>query len=146
MVGNWRGRDTDYAPAPFWKDAQHEHGRVFFSNQYAGRSDLFEGLSIWTVPQNPEDKDYRHIQGTFPVIFFELAKIKAADSKGHEICDVQHYFRGVSKNRFLCEGDFLSEAEKRYFNSIEPGMEMEIAVDAIYTLSNFYADIMTSVS
>ena len=30
MVGNWRGRDTDYAPAPFWKDAQHEHGRVFF--------------------------------------------------------------------------------------------------------------------
>jgi len=124
-------------PRRFGKTLNMSMVECFFSNQYAGRSDLFEGLSIWTVPQNPEDKDYRHIQGTFPVIFLSFAKIKAADSKGMKYAMSSIIFEAYQKNRFLCEGDFLSEAEKRYFNSIEPGMEMEIAVDAIYTLSNF---------
>ena len=124
-------------PRRFGKTLNMSMVECFFSNQYAGRSDLFEGLSIWTVPQNPEDKDYRLIQGTFPVIFLSFAKIKAADSKGMKYAMSSIIFEAYQKNRFLCEGDFLSEAEKRYFNSIEPGMEMEIAVDAIYTLSNF---------
>lgn len=124
-------------PRRFGKTLNMSMVECFFSNQYAGRSDLFEGLSIWTVPQNPEDKDYRHIQGTFPVIFLSFAKIKAADSKGMKYAMSSIIFEAYQKNRFLCEGDFLSEGEKRYFNSIEPGMEMEIAVDAIYTLSNF---------
>lgn len=124
-------------PRRFGKTLNMSMVECFFSNQYAGRSDLFEGLSIWTVPQNPEDKDYRHIQGTFPVIFLSFAKIKAADSKGMKYAMSSIIFEAYQKNRFLCEGDFLSEAEKRYFNSIEPGMETQIAVDAIYTLSNF---------
>ncbi|MBR1628353.1 MAG: AAA family ATPase [Lachnospiraceae bacterium] len=43
----------------------------FFSNKYEGRGDLFEGLSIW------EEETYRHLQGTFPVIFITFAGVKA---------------------------------------------------------------------
>ena len=43
----------------------------FFSNGYADRGDLFEGLSVW------EDERYRQIQGTYPVIFLSFADVKA---------------------------------------------------------------------
>lgn len=39
----------------------------FFSLDYAGRSDLFEGLSIW------EKEEYRNLQGTYPVISLSFA-------------------------------------------------------------------------
>lgn len=38
--------------------------------EYAGRSDLFEGLSIW------EHEKYRRMQGTWPVIFLSFANVK----------------------------------------------------------------------
>lgn len=42
----------------------------FFSVEYSGRSDLFEDLKIW------EDKKYRNIQGTYPVISLSFANVK----------------------------------------------------------------------
>lgn len=47
----------------------------FFSVKYAGRGDLFEGLSIW------EEAAYRNLQGTFPVIFLSFAGIEAVCEK-----------------------------------------------------------------
>lgn len=37
---------------------------------YAGRSDLFEGLSVW------QEEKYRKLQGTYPVIALSFAKVK----------------------------------------------------------------------
>lgn len=45
--------------------------KCFFSNQYADRGALFEGLSIWN------DEKYRNLQGKYPVIFLTFADIKA---------------------------------------------------------------------
>ena len=45
----------------------------FFSNQYAHRADLFEGLSIW------KEERFRELQGTWPVIFLSLAKVLDRD-------------------------------------------------------------------
>lgn len=42
----------------------------FFSNRYAGRSGLFENLSVW------QDEKYRKLQGTYPVINLSLASVK----------------------------------------------------------------------
>lgn len=42
----------------------------FFSLKYAGRADLFEGLSIW------EDEAYQKLQGTYPVIFLSFSNMK----------------------------------------------------------------------
>ena len=55
----------------------------FFSNIYADRSDLFDGLDIWN------EEAYRKIQGTYPVIFVSFASVKAdnaADAK-NQIAD-----------------------------------------------------------
>lgn len=57
-------------PRRFGKTLNLNMLECFFSNRYEGRSDLFEGLSIW------EEHGCREIQGTYPVIFFSFASIK----------------------------------------------------------------------
>ena len=58
-------------PRRFGKTLNMSTVECFFSNQYAGRGDLFEGKAIWN------DEKYRKLQGTFPVIFLSFANIKA---------------------------------------------------------------------
>ena len=60
-------------PRRFGKTLNMSMLNCFFSNRYANRGDLFEGLSIW------EDEKYRQLQGTYPVIFISFADVKQAD-------------------------------------------------------------------
>ena len=57
-------------PRRFGKTLNMEMLECFFSNQYADRGELFEGLSIW------EEEKYRNLQGTYPVISLSLANVK----------------------------------------------------------------------
>ena len=57
-------------PRRFGKTLNMDMLKCFFSNQYAGRSDLFEGLSIW------KEEKYQNLQGQFPVIFVSFADVK----------------------------------------------------------------------
>ena len=57
-------------PRRFGKTLNLNMLKCFFSKQYTGRSDLFEGLSIW------EDESYHELQGSYPVIFLSFADIK----------------------------------------------------------------------
>ena len=57
-------------PRRFGKTLNMSMLNCFFSNQYAGRGDLFEGMSVW------EDEEYRELQGTYPVIFLSFADVK----------------------------------------------------------------------
>ncbi len=59
-------------PRRFGKTLNMSMVEQFFSVDYAGRSDLFEGLSIW------QEEKYRQLQGTYPVIALNFAKIKGA--------------------------------------------------------------------
>ena len=56
-------------PRRFGKTLNMSMLEKFFSVEYANRSDLFEGLEIW------EDRQYRTLQGTFPVISLSFANI-----------------------------------------------------------------------
>lgn len=47
MMGIRHNGYIDYTSAQIWQNAEYEYARMFFSCQYAGRDDLFEGLSIW---------------------------------------------------------------------------------------------------
>lgn len=49
----------------------------FFSNKYAGRSELFEGLSIWEEKSLDGEYRYQRLQGTFPVIFFKFCQCES---------------------------------------------------------------------
>lgn len=69
----WEERDTVTLitrPRRFGKTLNLDMLNCFFSNQYKGRSDLFEGLSIW------QEEKYRNLQGTIPVIFLSFADVK----------------------------------------------------------------------
>ena len=57
-------------PRRFGKTLNMSMVEEFFSVNYAGRGDLFEGLSIW------EEEKYRTLQGTYPVISLSFARIK----------------------------------------------------------------------
>ena len=57
-------------PRRFGKTLNMSMLDCFFSNRYADRGDLFEGLSVW------EDEKYRQLQGTYPVIFLSFADVK----------------------------------------------------------------------
>ena len=55
----------------------------FFSIEYQGREELFEGLSIW------EEEKFRKLQGTYPVLFLSFADIKSktyAQARKEMIC------------------------------------------------------------
>ena len=69
----------------------------FFSNKYADRGDLFEGLSVW------EDEKYRKIQGTYPVIFLSFAGIKA-DNLNDAKTQVKTQIAEVYRNNRYYEG------------------------------------------
>ncbi len=60
-------------PRRFGKTLNMSMVEQFFSIDYANRSDLFEGLSIW------QDEKYRQIQGTYPVISLSFANVKEKD-------------------------------------------------------------------
>ena len=69
----WENRDNVTLitrPRRFGKTLNLDMMSCFFSNRYAGRSDLFEELDIW------KDEKYRELQGTYPVIFLSFADIK----------------------------------------------------------------------
>ena len=57
-------------PRRFGKSLNMSMLKQFFSVDYKDREDLFEGLSIW------EEKEYRQLQGTYPVISLSFANIK----------------------------------------------------------------------
>lgn len=57
-------------PRRFGKTLNMSMVNHFFSNEYAGKGNLFEGLSIW------KNEKYRAIQGTYPVINLTFANIK----------------------------------------------------------------------
>ena len=75
-------------PRRFGKTLNMSMLEQFFSIAYAGRGDLFEGLSIWEEKsfdgeKSPEmgkspqgDYRYRQLQGTYPVIALSFAKVK----------------------------------------------------------------------
>ena len=69
----WNGLDSVTLitrPRRFGKTLNMSMLECFFSYKYEGRSDLFEGLEIWT------DEKFRRLQGTYPVIFLSFAGIK----------------------------------------------------------------------
>lgn len=124
-------------PRRFGKTLNMSMIECFFSNKYAGRGDLFEGLSIWEEKFKEGDLTYRQLQGTYPVIFMSLANVKATKYEKMEYKVRELIFKLYENNRFLLEGNLLSENEKEYFRSINVKMSSEAAEGAINMLSNF---------
>ena len=119
-------------PSRFGKTLNMSMLECFFSNRYAGRGDLFEGLSVW------EDEAYRQIQGTYPVIFLSFADVKAdniQDAKRQVKMKVAELYKN---NRVLLNGIIFDDDEKQEFRQTNVGMDDAECSMSLKQLCNYY--------
>ena len=117
-------------PRRFGKTLNMSMLNCFVSNQYAGKKQLFEGLSIWN------DEKYRGLQGSYPVIFLSFASIKG--SNYHDARDgiIMAINEAYSEHRYLLESKELTEGERKCFEELDnyaknPGAKESVANDTI---------------
>ena len=133
LIQEWWENQDDVTlvtrPRRFGKTLNLNMMDCFFSNQYAGRGDLFEGLSVW------EQEKYRQLQGTYPVISLSFASIKESNyaNARRKIC--QLLSDACTAHNFLLAGDTLSPSEKDTFRRKTIDMDDVDATLALHQLS-----------
>lgn len=133
-------------PRRFGKTLNMSMLEKFFSVEYAGRGELFEGLSIWEGDseeeafdenESPERYKYRKLQGTWPVISISFAKVKETSfyNTKKRICQIITDL--YNKFDFLLESGKLNENEKELYRKVSADMDDYIAADSLNMLSNY---------
>lgn len=118
-------------PRRFGKTLNMSMLECFFSNEYAHRKELFEGLQIWT------EASYRALQGTYPVISFSFSNVKETTYEKAKIQIFQILSDLYTKRRFLKDSGLLTENEQRYFDRISEQMTDTDASICIHRLCDF---------
>ncbi len=130
-------------PRRFGKTLNMSMLEHFFSVKYAGRSDLFEGLSIWQGGfadgkiYSYEENKYRQMQGTWPVISISFAKVKETTFRSTQKRICQIITELYNKFDFLVESGKLNENEKEFYWKVSADMEDYVAADSLNALSHF---------
>ncbi len=128
----WENRDVVTLitrPRRFGKTLNMSMLDCFFSNKYANRADLFEGLSIW------QDETYRKLQGTYPVIFLSFAAVKAGNLEDAKTQIKQEIASLYEENRYLLEKNILSDNEQKIYNNTTEEMDDTTAQKALRSMS-----------
>ena len=119
-------------PRRFGKTLNMSMTEQFFSVDYAGRGDLFEGLSIW------KEEKYRKLQGTYPVISLSFANVKEVNyvNTRERICQLLTNL--FVKHSYLKDSKVLTDTDRIFFSRI---LSMDIrdtdATLALYQLSDY---------
>lgn len=104
-------------PRRFGKTLTLSMLETFFSNQYAGRGDLFESLCIW------KNEAFRQLQGGYPVINISFAGVKQ-NSYQEMLQDMKYCLSGLyDRHGYLLKSDRLNDADK---NKIRQYMEERV--------------------
>lgn len=127
-------------PRRFGKTFNLSTLECFFSNRYANRRDLFEGLKIW------DDEAYRRLQGTYPVISLSFGSIKGSTYHDTRDLIVSAVAKAYQQHTYLKESDCLSEEEKKIYSgfrsysiSFDAGRHIDdqLVVDSLNYLSDY---------
>ena len=118
-------------PRRFGKTLNMSMTEQFFSINYADRSDLFEGLSIW------KNEKYRDLQGTYPVISLSFANIKERDyqTTRKKICQI--IVELYTNYSFLLDSQKLKDGDRDFFQRISVDMDDVDATMAIHYLCKY---------
>lgn len=118
-------------PRRFGKTLNMSMVEQFFSVDYAGREELFQGLSIW------KKEAYREMQGTYPVISLSFANVKETNypDARKKIC--QMLAELYENHSFVLQGEALGEGDREFFRRISVDMDDVDATMAIHYLSKF---------
>ncbi len=105
FISDWWNADDEVTlitrPRRFGKTLNMSMLECFFSPEYAGRADLFEGLNVWNDPE------MRELQGSQPVIFITMAKIKGTTYE-----DFLRQMNTTMMSVYSRYEDFVSKSEK----------------------------------
>ena len=130
----WENRDVVTLitrPRRFGKTLNMSMLECFFSNKYANRADLFEGLSIW------QEEAYRKLQGSYPVIFLSFAAVKAGNLEDAKTQIKQEIARLYRENRNLMKEDIFGEDERELYYQTTVKMDDVTAQDSLRNLSEW---------
>ncbi len=118
-------------PRRFGKTLAMDMVECFLSTKYAGRGELFDGLSIW------QEERFRALQGTYPVLFLSFAEVKFAafQEAKRSICGLMQNL--YLENKFLLEGDLLQESEREQFARVNRDMPDDVAAAALRDLMGY---------
>ena len=119
-------------PRRFGKTLTMSMTEQFFSLEYARRSDLFESFEIW------KNKEYRKLQGTYPVISLSFARIKERDYEKtkQKMCEI---LRNIYiKFSYIKESARLTDADRAYYDRmLAEDIRETDATSSLYQLSDF---------
>ncbi len=118
-------------PRRFGKTLTMSMLECFFSEKYAGRGDLFEGLSIW------QDEKYRQMQGTYPVIYLSFSEIKEENCKAAKEKMYQLIISLYAQYSFVRNSSAMENSDKQIFDMVSPDMNDAVATMAVKRLSEF---------
>ena len=118
-------------PRRFGKTLNLDMMNCFFSRTYEGRSELFEGLSIW------KDEKYRKLQGSFPVIFLSFADIKGQTFEKTKQMIKYLLERLYREHNYVRDRKGMDEKEMEFFDSVSSRMPDDVAVLALKYLSDY---------
>lgn len=118
-------------PRRFGKTLNMSMMHQFFSVDYADCGGLFEGLSIW------KEEKYYELQGSFPVISLSFAAVKERDYQAAKERICQLITDLYIKNIFLRDCDWMTAADKDFFDSVRTDMPEVVATLAVYKLSDY---------
>ncbi|MDE7045108.1 MAG: AAA family ATPase, partial [Acetatifactor sp.] len=118
-------------PRRFGKTLNMSMVEQFFSVNYADKSEVFRGLSVW------KNEKYREIQGTYPVISLSFANVKERSypAARERICQLITDL--YIKNHFLRDCAWMTAADRDYFDSVRTDMSEVVATLAIYKMCDY---------
>jgi len=118
-------------PRRFGKTLNMSMLNRFFSQEFAGKGEVFEGLSIW------EDERYRLLQGTYPVINLTFANVKENTFEAVKLRINQILTSLYINFSYLKDSDVLTEKDKENFDRVSYDMNETDATSAIHNLSEY---------
>ncbi|MBR5049982.1 MAG: AAA family ATPase, partial [Desulfovibrio sp.] len=135
FIQDWWDREDDVTlvtrPRRFGKTLMLDTINTFFSPEFDGRKDLFEGLDIW------KNEKFRAIQGKIPVVFISFATVKAGkfDEMVRKIKSL--LVRIYNIYRPVIDFNLFFDTELEQFTSVRYNMSDDIAQGAIRELSRY---------
>ena len=118
-------------PRRFGKTLNMNMLERFFSIEYAGRGEVFEGLAIW------EKEAYRRLQGTYPVIMLSFASVKETtfENARKKLCHIITEL--YNRYDHLLDRKLLNEKEMKFYQNVSADMEDYTATESLKVMSGF---------
>ena len=117
-----------HRPRRFGKTLNMDMVECFFSNKYASRTDLFNGLDVWN------DASLRCEQGTWPVVSlsFSAAKGASAEAVVRRMCE--QIARAWRQHRDDIDADSLGDQERDLLEGRTPFVDPMVAPNSLARL------------